>query len=107
VTTFKDMADLNARLAVLDKIKSASTELAAETGLPNPLSLLAHPLVRWRFRQNRQDWEEFAAALRDPDDGFFKEECPPSFSIENREQLAAAIEAALAGIDHDGEAGTS
>jgi hypothetical protein len=96
------MNDLAARLAALDKFNNKPTT----TTSANPFSLLAHPLLQWRFRQEREKWEAFVADLRDPDDGFFKEECQ-SFSMENREKLANAIEAALRGVDDDGETGTA
>ena len=67
--------------------------------------MLAHPQLRWRFRQNYEHWQKLVNELRDPGSTFEKEFS--SFSMTDRENLADAIDAALRGVDEDGEAGTA
>ena len=91
--TTDDMNRLAARLMALAKLGNDNPRLLPGEKLAISYSTLIH------LRQNRTQWQEFVADLRDPDSGIEKELGP--FSQANRETMANFIEAALDAVSED------
>lgn len=75
------------------------------TSVTTAMSALTDRKLRWRFRQNYDEWREFLTDLRDPDSGFAQEF--PLLPQADRERLADAIEAALLAVAEDDVDGTA